>query len=143
MVLTDSLFVLYCVVLCVMIICGDLTMGQGVNGAIAAAVGFRYDEEKGRWDGSKVSDEHFRQFADTPTDVLGDEKSREFTETLLYLEEMLDRNDDDGKIAEGLEILIETVHGVELYKIQREDEKDHAFRKRVVVAKWLHLYAGF
>lgn len=121
-------------------------MGQEVNGAIAAAVGFRYDEEEGRWDGSKVSDEHnehFGRFADVPPDVMGDEQSKESTETLLYLEEMLNRDDDDGKIAEGLEILIETLHGVELYKIQKEDENDHAFRKRVLAAKWLHLYGGF
>lgn len=116
---------------------------QEASGAVAAALGFRYNERERRWDGSEVSDEHFRKFGDVPPDVVGDEESGEFTETLEYLKGMVARGDEDGKIAEGLEIVMETVHGVEYYRIQRADESDHGFQKRVVVAKWLHLYAGF
>eukprot|EP00177_Eucheuma_denticulatum_P001828 GFKZ01003266.1.p2 GENE.GFKZ01003266.1~~GFKZ01003266.1.p2 ORF type:complete len:107 (-),score=24.02 GFKZ01003266.1:192-512(-) len=106
-------------------------------------MGFRYNAERRQWEGSEVEDAHFRGFGDRPPDVLGNEGGREYTETLSYLEKMLERDDEDGKIAEGLDIVMETIHGVELYKVQREDKEDVAFHKRVVVAKWLHLYAGF
>lgn len=115
-----------------------------VDGAIAAAVGFRYDAANGVWDGREVEDEHFRQFGDSPPDILGDESSGEFTDTLRYLEKQLGLDDDEtGELAKGLDMVIETLHGTELTEIQSKDENDHAFHKRVVVAKWLHLVGGF
>lgn len=76
--------------------------------------------------------------------MLGDESCAEFTPTLKYLEQQLGLDDDEtGELAKGLDMIIETLHGTELTEIQRKDENDHAFHKRVVVAKWLHLIGGF
>lgn len=123
---------------------GTYYVSQLVDGAVAAAVGFRYDTASGRWDGKDVEDEHFRQFGNEPPDVLGAEQSPELTDTLKYLEKQLGLDDDEtGELAKGLDMVIETLHGVELTKIQTNDEKDYAFHKRVVVAKWLHLKGGF
>lgn len=107
-------------------------------------MGFDYDRSTGVWSADDVTDEHFCQFGGTPPDVLGDETKSDWTDTLTYLHEKLGlANDDDGKLAESLNTLIETLHGVEMTRIQTADENDHSFHKRVAVAQWLHLKGGF
>lgn len=111
---------------------------------MALAVGFR--THRFGWDGAGVSDGHFRLFGDVPPDVLGEEGTAEWSDTLKYLEGQLGlgkEEDSSGKQAAALETVVEAVHGFELTRIRRADEKDYAFRKREVVVKWLHLHAGY
>lgn len=106
------------------------------------SVGFEYDESSGKWNGSEVKDEFFKGFGNEPPDIVGIEDDENWTESLRYLEERINVDDEDGKIADGLEMVMETMHGVELYRVMKE-EAEVGFMKRVVIAKWLHLYAGF
>lgn len=107
-------------------------------------MGFEYDIQSGTWTGSDVTDAHFIKFGDSPPDILGDETSAQWTDSLLYLHKKLGLDDDDdGKIAAGLQVILETLHGVEMTRIQEKDDNDHAFKKRVAVVKWLHLLGGF
>lgn len=124
-------------------------MLQQIDGAVAAAVGYRYDPKAMAWDGKEVEDEHFRQFGDAPPDVLGDESVASFTATLAYMDSqlVLDKDEEQGEESEdeakGLDVIVETLHGTELMAVQMRDENDHSFHKRVVVVKWLHLHGGF
>lgn len=107
-------------------------------------MGFTYDENKLTWDGSGVTNDYFQRFGDDPPDVLGDETILECTETLDYLEKQLGLDEDDeGKLEASLMVVIEALHGTEMTRIQMTDDDDHAFKKRVALAKWLHLLAGF
>lgn len=107
-------------------------------------MGFLYTMDDGTWDGSNVTDYHFKQFGNKPPDVLGNEAAPEWTETLTYLEKQLGLDDDiEGKLEAQLMVVLETLHGTELMRIQMSDESDHAFKKRATVAKWLHLLGGF
>lgn len=104
-----------------------------------------------------MSDAHFRQFGDVPPDVVGDATGVEWTETLRYMttqlqdeeegeeeeEEALEDDEEElRRRGESLDMLIETLHGVELSKVQRS-EGDEAFRKYEVIAKWLHVHASY
>lgn len=107
-------------------------------------MGFTYDTDTGTWDGANVSDQHFSKFGNTPPDALGDVNMEEWTETLKHMEAMLGLDEDeDGKLADGLQTLMETLHGFELTKLQQSDTKDYPFEKRSVVAKWLHLIGNY
>lgn len=134
----------------------DIEVSQElIDGAVAAAVGFRYDVISGTWDGSDVEEEYFKQFGNNPPNVLGDESVADYTETLKYLESQLAIDEEEGEVYEAeeneetesdeerLELIIETLHGTELAKIQMADKNNHSFHKRVVVVKWLHLRGGF
>lgn len=136
-----------------------------IDGAVAAAVGFRYDEKHGSWDGSGVEDEHFKQFGNKPPDVLGDESVADHTETLQHLKNQLAADEDAGELKEeseeeeeedeeedeegteniemSLDVIIETLHGTELTKIHMNDKNNHAFHKRAVLVKWLHMRGGY
>lgn len=115
-----------------------------IDGAVAEAAGFRYDGASGKWDGAGVKDEHFRVFGNEVPDVLGDESVEVMTETLSYMEEQLWRDtEDEVELRASLEMLVETLHGVEMTRIQREDAGDHGFRKRAVVVKWLHVVGEY
>lgn len=108
------------------------------------AMGYRYDVSTGLWDDSEVEDERFRMFNNQLPDILGDESKADMTSSLECLQETLQNDEEsDEDIEDGLQVVVETLHGVELTKIQMEDPDDHAFRKRVIVAKWLHLFGGF
>lgn len=96
------------------------------------------------WNGNDVKDPHFQKYENAPPDVLGDEQSSEWTDTLQYLNnQLLEKQKQQEKVAEGLQVVIETLHGTDLTKIQENDEDDHAFKKRCIVVKWLHLLGGF
>jgi len=115
---------------------------------VAVAMGYSFDEEARQWDASGVEDEHYKHFGSTPPDVLGDESKATQTATLAHLASQLCVDDDDDpvekeKLDESLHVIIETLHGVEMTKIQLADQNDHQFHKRVVVVKWLHLRGGF
>lgn len=97
--------------------------------------------QTGKWDGSDVEDENFKAFGNDPPDILGDEFQEDTPQILNYLKSQLRLEDEE--IAEGLQMIIETVHGTELTRLQSNDENDHSFRKRCLVAKWLHLCGGF
>lgn len=115
-----------------------------VDGAIAAVMNFRYDVKHGTWDGSDVDDEFFRQFGDMPPDTLGSEDEAELTDTLKYLNAQLTSEIEKSEdLAASLDLVVETLNGSDLTEIQRADENDHKFRKREIVAKWLHLLGGF
>lgn len=117
---------------------------QLIDGAVAVAMGFQYNATNGTWDGSSVEDAHFKQYGDAPPDILGQEDSAQWTDTLKYLEKQLGLDKDvEGRLAASLQAVLETLHGVELTRIQMDDEKDHAFKKRAAIAKWLHLLGGF
>lgn len=120
------------------------TTQQLVDGAVAIAMGYSYDVSSDKWGAEDVEDEHFRQFGDVPPDVLGDEESSEWTDTLHYLNnQLLKKEEEQIDFAEGLQVVIETLHGYEITKIRQNDEDDHSFKKRSVVAKWLHVFGGF
>lgn len=108
-----------------------------VSGMLAHIVGFKYDPFVGRWHSAKVKDEYFKAFGDTPpNDVIADD------DTIAHLEDRLEDGDDDGVRAEGLEVVVETLHGMEMSKIQRNSGDDE-FRRRCVLAKFFHLHGGF
>lgn len=114
-----------------------------IDGAVAVAMGFNYNMADGTWTNEDVTDGHFKQFGNLPPDVLGDEFGASWTDTLKYLDEQVKADDEDGAKEEGLNVVIETLHGMEATKLQSADEYDHSFHKRVAVAKWLHLLGGF
>lgn len=119
------------------------THSQLIDGAVAVAMGFEYKNEDGTWNGEYVTDTYFKQFGNTPPDVLGEENDSRWTKTLVYLDSQVKCGDHDGQKEEGLQVVIETLHGFEITKIQLNDENDHSFKKRVAVTKWLHLLGGF
>lgn len=108
-------------------------------------MGFHYNKSQGTWDGSSVEDDHFKQFGDEPPDILGNENEARWTDSLRYLEKQIDskKEEEQGDLEASLQIVLETLHGVELTQLQMKDEKDYSFKKRVTVAKWLHLLGGF
>lgn len=115
-----------------------------IYGAVALAMGFEYDKTSATWNGDNVSDPHFKDFGHTPPDILGDENEPRWTKSLVYLDSMVKCSEaTDGHKLEGLKVVMETLHGVELYNLQIQDEKDVAFKKRVAVTQWLHLLGGF
>lgn len=115
-----------------------------IDGAVAVAMGFHYDKAQGTWDGSFVEDDHFKQFGDEPPDILGDENKPQWTESLKYLEKQVGiKREEQGNLEASLQLVLETLHGVEMTRIQMNDEGDHSFKKRATVAKWLHLLGGF
>ncbi|CAN8075833.1 unnamed protein product [Agarophyton chilense] len=118
-----------------------------VNGAVAVTLRFRYDAQRGTWDASDVRDEFFARNGDTPPDVLGDETCGDIPGALARLQAQLRVDDGDETEQEALrsalDVLVETLHGSELTRVQSGDARDHAFHKRVVVAKWLHLRGAF
>jgi hypothetical protein len=116
----------------------DGTIGSAeASGAVALTVGFKYDRETQLWSGGEVSDSFFAKFGDSPpVDILGNK------EVLEHLENRLRADDEDGRVAEGLNIIVETYHGHDLTHILRESG-DEDFKAREIVAKFLHLLGGF
>lgn len=114
-----------------------------IDGAVAVAMGFNYNMTEGTWTNEDVTDDHFKQFGNLPPDVLGDEFSATWSDTLKYMDKQVKADDEDGAKEEGLNVVIETLHGMEATKLQSRDEYDHSFHKRVAVVKWLHLLGGF
>jgi hypothetical protein len=116
----------------------DGTIGSAeASGAVALTVGFKYDRETRLWSGADVSDSFFAAFGDNPpVDVLGNGK------VLEHLENRLKVDDEDGRVAEGLNMIVETYHGQDLTQILRESG-DEDFKSREIVAKFLHLLGGF
>lgn len=117
---------------------------QLIDGAVALAVGYSYDAKSNKWNAENVEDGHFQQLGDVPPDVLGDEGSPEWTETLHYLNnQILEKEREQDQFAESLQVVIETLHGFEITRIKQNDDDDHSFKKRSVVTKWLHVFGGF
>jgi hypothetical protein len=116
----------------------DGTAGSAeISGVIALVLGFKLDVTTGTWSAQDVSDPFFAKFASgPPQDILADDES------LMRLESRFREGDDDGRVAEGLDVVVETYHGSELTKIQREAGDDD-FRRREIVAKYLHMFGGF
>ena len=119
-----------------------LPLQQFVNGAVAMVAGFRYDEETGKWDNDGVKDTFIKAYGAEPPDVLGEEDCEEMTDVLKHLQSQL--GIEDERRAEELNTVIETLHGVELSRLQRKNVDSYrAFQKREIVAKWLHLHGSF
>jgi hypothetical protein len=116
----------------------DGTVGAlEASGAVALVVGFKYDSETQAWNGADVTDPFFAKFGNTPpVNVLSN------AEVLSHLDARLQENDEDGRIAEGLNLIVETYHGQVLTQILRESG-DEDFKGREIVAKFLHLLGGF
>lgn len=116
----------------------DGTAGTDVvSGAIAIIVGFVYDKEREEWSVAGVKDEYFKMFGNMPSkDVLGDEMLIE------HLAFRLAEGDEDGSRAEALDTVIEAYHGYEITKVMREKNSQN-FARRVIVAKFMHMFGGF
>ncbi len=115
---------------------------EEINGAVAIAAGWR--PSSWGWDGTNVKKTIFA--GANPPDVLGDLYSSEWTEELKFMEDELGISEDvdpANKQGEALNTFIDALHGMEMSKMQRNDDSAVAWKKLEVVGKWLHLYGDF
>lgn len=115
-----------------------------VDYVIATFLGFELvDAAKDKWSGKGVTDDYWKQFGDRPPKFLADsDDGDELSGPFQRLQELLKDGDDDGKRGQFLSDMIETYHGQEITKIQR-NSGDADFRKRELCAKWLHHFGFF
>jgi hypothetical protein len=110
---------------------------QTLAGVVAVTAGFAWDSAADTWSADGGTLDCFIQYGDVPpTDVLGD------APLIARLEAFLAEDDETGVKSEALNVVVDVMGGAEMVRILRA-EKDEDFRRREVVAKFLHMYGDF